>query len=145
MTTPTAPVATRWPLSRVLVLLLAAAFLGLMADIRVEHIDIVRETWKGWIPIAYAAFMAIASLAAVIFWNPLIRNIMLILFPLAFIVGGLGFYFHNQDHLTKVPTQTLSAWTNLKMKRLHGPPELAPLAFAGLGLLGLFGSLKRFN
>jgi len=141
----TSPSSPRWPLARVLILILAAAFLGLMADIKVEHIDIVRETWKGWIPIVYAAFMTLACLAAAILWNNLTRLVLLVLFLLAFIVGGLGFYFHNQDEIAQVPLNTLHAWTNPKMKRLHGPPEIAPLAFAGLGLLGSLASLKRFR
>jgi len=141
----TAPARSRWPLSRLLVLVLAAGFLNLMSDIRVEHIDIVRETWKGWIPIVYSGIMCLACLAAVIFWRDAVRRVMLWLFLAGLIVGGLGFYFHNADRLARVPNDTLNAWTNLKMKRLHGPPEQAPLAFAGLGLLGAIASLKRFN
>ena len=90
--------------------------------------------------------MALACLIAVIFWKPLTRCIMLLLFPIAFIVGGLGFYFHNEARgLSSVPQHSLSAWTDPEMKRVKGPPETAPLAFAGLGLLGLLASLKRFN
>jgi hypothetical protein len=136
---------TRWPFARIVILILAAAFFGLMADIRVEHIDIVRITWKGWIPIAFAAFMTLACLVAFFCWYKIVRRIMLVLFLAAFVVGGLGFYFHNGRGLARVPQDALHAWTNPDMRRVKGPPETAPLAFAGLGLLGLLASLDHFN
>jgi hypothetical protein len=40
---------------------------------------------------------------------------------------------------------SVSAWTDPKMNHSDGPPQVAPLAFAGLGVLGVLASLKRFN
>ena len=135
----------RWSLARILVLVLAAAFLGLLVDIRVEHVDVVRETLLAWTPIVYCAAMAIACGVAVIIWNAKARLILRILFGLALIVGILGFYLHNQGHLGRVFTASIQAWTDPQMKRLRGPPQTAPLSLAGLGLLGVLATLKRFN
>jgi hypothetical protein len=73
----------RWPLTRVLVFLLANAFAGLAMEIRVEHVDAVHEQ-------------------------------------------GV-------------------AWTNPTMNHSDGPPQMAPLAFGGLGMIGILTSLRRFN
>jgi hypothetical protein len=139
------PSHDRWPLARFLILILAAAFAGLMIDIRVEHVDIVRERSIGWLPIIYSGFMMIACLIAFFVWNKTARLAMLPLFLLALVVGSMGFYFHNHGDFKKVATTSTRAWTDPKMKHSHAPPPLAPLAFAGLGVIGIFASLKRFN
>lgn len=143
--TITAAGPSRWSLARVLMLLLAGAFVGLLSDIRVEHVDVVRETVLAWTPIVYSAVMALACLAAVIFWSKTSRLVMRVLFLLAFIVGGLGFYLHNRGHLVNVMTSAANAWFDPKMKHSRGPPQTAPLAFAGLGLLGVSATLRRFQ
>ena len=139
------PSHDRWPLSRILILVLAGAFSGLMIDIRVEHVDAVREHTIAWLPIIYSGCMTIACLIAFIFWNKTARRVMLPLFLLAFVVGGLGFYFHNHGHLIEVIKNAVTAWTDPNMNHSDGPPQVAPLAFAGLGVLGILASLKRFN
>ena len=140
-----AAVHGRWPLTRILVLILAGAFGNLLVDIRVEHVEVVREHAIGWVPIIYSGCMTLACLGAGAFWNQITRRIMLGLFCLALVVGGLGFYKHNHGHLGKVIQTSLSAWTDPHMQHSDRPPELAPLAFAGLGLIGVLASLKRFN
>jgi uncharacterized membrane protein len=135
----------RFPLARVLILLLAGGFMGLMLDIRVEHVDVVRERAIGWVPIIYSGVMGIACLVAVIFWNKTVRLIMLPLFLIALIVGGMGFYFHSHGNIVKVIRTTEAAWTDPNMEHPDAPPQLAPLAFAGLGVIGSLASLRRFN
>jgi hypothetical protein len=134
-----------FPLARVLILILAGAFAGLMSDIRVEHVEAVHDHTVAWLPIAYSAFMTVACAIAFIFWNKTARRIMIPLFLLAFIVGGLGFYFHNHGHIVDVIKDSMNAWTDPSMTHPDGPPEVAPLSFTGLGLLGILASLKRFN
>jgi hypothetical protein len=126
-------------------LILAGAFIGLMVDLRVEHVDVVREHSIAWLPIIYSAFMTVACLVAFAIWNKTTRLIMLPLFALAFIVGGMGFYFHNDGNLKEVLKTSVNAWTDSGMNLPDGPPQMAPLAFAGLGLIGVLASLKRFN
>jgi hypothetical protein len=135
----------RWPLARIMIFILANAFVGLAADIRVEHADAVHERIVAWIPIVYSAFMTIACLAAFVFWNKTARRVMPVLFAAAFVVGGLGFWFHNHGNIKGVITDSINAWVDPRMHLPDGPPEVAPLAFAGLGVLGILASLKRFN
>jgi hypothetical protein len=135
----------RLSLPRVLILILASAFVGLMVDIRAEHVDAVRERPIAWLPIIYSAFMTLSCLAAFSFWSKTSRIIMIPLFLLAFVVGGMGFYFHNHGDFRQVIKTSVSAWTDPTMNHSDGPPQTAPLAFAGLGVIGILASLKRFN
>jgi hypothetical protein len=135
----------RLTLARLLIFILAGGFGGLMVDIRVEHVDVVREHSIAWLPIIYSGIMAIACMAAFVFWNKTARLIMIPLFLLAFVVGGLGFYFHNHGNFIEVARTSLHAWTDPNMNHSDDPPQVAPLAFAGLGLIGIVASLKRFN
>ena len=128
-----------------LILLLAGAFVGLMVDIRVEHVEVIRERPIAWLPIIYSGVMAVACLAAVIVWGKIARLVMALLFSLAFVVGGMGFYFHNHGNFINVIKTSVAAWTDPAMDHSDGPPQLAPLAFAGLGAIGILASLKRFN
>jgi hypothetical protein len=135
----------RFSLARVLILILAGAFVGLMVDIRVEHVDAVRDRPIAWLPIIYSAFMTLACFVAFVFWSKTARLIVFPLFLLAFIVGGMGFYFHNHGDFKEVIKTSVSAWTDPNMNHSDGPPQTAPLAFAGLGTIGILVSLNRFN
>ena len=135
----------RWPLPRIFMFILANAFVGLMIDIRVEHVDVVRERSIAWLPIIYAGFMTLACIFAFIFWKRSTRMIMLPLFIAALIVGGLGFYFHNHGNPQKVIATSVRAWTDPNLNHSDAPPQLAPLAFAGLGAIGMITLLERYN
>ena len=43
--------ARRWPLGRVVVLILAGGFFGLVGDLRMDHVDVVRDQRIAWTPI----------------------------------------------------------------------------------------------
>src|SRR5580698_10386830 len=103
------------PLPRVLIFILANGFLGLMVDIRIEHVDAVRDHAIAWLPIIYSAFMTLACLVAFVFWNKTSRVIMILLFLTAFVVGGMGFYFHNHGSIKKVIETSVGAWTDPSM------------------------------
>jgi len=135
----------RWPLARILIFILANGFIGLMIDIRVEHVDAVREHTVAWLPIVFSGFMAISCLVGFIFWGKLTRRLMLPLFLAALVIGGLGFYFHTHGNIKKVSTTSVNAWTDPNLEHSDAPPQLAPLAFAGLGVIGLLTLMERFN
>ncbi len=89
--------------------------------------------------------MTLACLAAFIFWNKLTRLLMLPLFGLAIIVGGMGVYFHNDGNFKRVITTSIHAWTDPTMHHPDSPPHNAPLAYAGLGLIGIHTPFKPYN
>jgi len=137
-------VLSRWPLPRLILLLLAATFLGLAADLRLEHVDAVRENKLAWTPILYSCFTTLVAAIAAWRWTPLTRRVALITFLLAAAVGIVGFYLHNRGNLLTAPLTLLHAWTDPTLEHMGGPPQNAPMTFATLGLLGALACLNRF-
>jgi len=44
-----------------------------------------------------------------------------------------------------VAKSEINAWTDPTMTHGDDPPQVAPLAFGGLGVIGIVASLGRFN
>ena len=150
---PTAPASSaahrfsgilRWPLARLLMFGLGSAFFGLMCDVRIEHVEVVRHRSITWAPILFAGVMTVACLLATVWWNQTSRRLLIPLFLLALVIGAVGFYLHNDGHVFGVVRTMIAAWTDPRMQHEDAPPHLAPMAFAGLGALGLLTCLKRF-
>ena len=133
-----------WPLARLLMFGLSGAFFGLMCDVRVEHVEVVHHRSITWAPILFAAVMTVACFVATVWWNRPTRRVMVPLFVLTMLIGIVGFYLHNDGHLLGVVKTVIMAWTDPHMQHEDAPPHLAPMAFAGLGALGLLTCLKRF-
>jgi hypothetical protein len=55
-----------------------------------------------------------------------------------------GFWFHTDGRLARSVRHELSAWVR-KIPDEDKPPALAPLAFAGFGILGALACTKRFQ
>ncbi len=133
-----------WTLSKSIALVLVGGYAMMLFDIRSEHVDVVRHNWKAWIPIYYSITMLLVGSAAVARWERGGRQVLLVTFCASFIVGALGFWFHSHGQPIPAITTVLGAWT----KPLHhkdAPPALAPLSFAGLGLLGVLTCARRFQ
>jgi hypothetical protein len=137
--------SSRWPLSRVVVLVLAGTFAALAADLRLEHVEAVREHQIAWTPIVYSCATALVAGVAAWRWSDLTRRVALACFLLGVAVGMAGFYFHNRGNLFSAPVTLLHAWTDSTMEHSAAPPQNAPMNFATLGLLGTFACLKRFS
>jgi hypothetical protein len=121
-------------------LLLGAAFL--LVEIRFEHREVLGETWRGWIPLSYAALLLAAGVPAWIAWTKGGRKVLAALFALAIAVGLLGAWFHSDGRPDKSLARVVRVWAvapgkDGRMKHEDAPPALAPMAFCGLGLLGL--------
>jgi hypothetical protein len=150
-TTPTANNARkwtmilRWPLARLLMFGLSGAFFGLMCDVRIEHVEVVHHRSITWAPILFAGVMTVACLISTIWWNRTTKRLIIPLFVLAVVIGGVGFYLHNDGHVLGVVKTMIAAWADPHMQHEDAPPHLAPMAFAGLGALGLLTCIKRFG
>ena len=125
---------------------LAAALLGglalLLCELRFEHREVLGETWHSWIPLVYAAVTLLCGLIALLRWDGKARPLLAILFGAGIAVGVLGFWFHTGGHLIAGLRDVLLAWRVAPgqdggIKMGSRPPALAPLAFCGLGTLGL--------
>ena len=125
---------------------LAAAVLGgvalLLFELRFEHREVLGETWHSWIPLVYAGATLLAGGLALLRWEAGGRRVLLALFGLGVAVGLLGFWFHTGGHLLAGLRDVLLAWRippghDGGIKIGSRPPALAPLAFCGIGTLGV--------
>jgi hypothetical protein len=122
------------------VLVLGAGFL--LCEIRFEHREVLGETWRGWIPLGYAALLLAAGIPAWLAWRRGGRKLLTALFAVAVAVGLLGAWFHSDGRPARTLVRVAAAWAlppgkDGGIKPGSAPPLLAPLAFCGLGLLGL--------
>ncbi|SRR5258708_7459748 len=125
---------------------IAAALLGgislLLFELRFEHREVLGETWRSWIPLVYAGVTSLAGVAALVRWDAGGRRVLAVLFGVGIVVGLLGFWFHTGGHVVTGLRDVLAAWRiplgqDGGIKMGSKPPALAPLAFCGLGTLGV--------
>ncbi len=136
---------TAWTLNRWAVLLLLFGYAGLFLEIRYDHNHVLLEKRIAWTPIVYSAVMVVAGAVSLSAWATWGRPLMLWLFAAGLIVGLLGFWLHNMGHPFDGIGTMLSAWAGQHPDPTSRPPVLAPLAFAGLGTVGLALCLPRFQ
>ena len=139
-----------WSLNRIIVLLLLGGLAGLLIDIRWEHRVELGRQWETWIPLVYIGLMLIIGVVGLYRWNSWGRRILQVGFSLSLIVGALGVWFHSKGDPVGNFRRVLTAWmvpvgTNGGVKIGSTPPEMAPMAFVGLGLIGLLACSKRFQ
>jgi hypothetical protein len=139
-----------WPLNRIIVLALLGGLVSLMIDIRWEHRVELGRQWETWIPLVYIGLMLIAGVVGLYRWNSWGRRVLQVGFCVCLIVGALGTWFHSKGDPVGNFRHVLTAWTvplgaNGGIKTGSAPPEMAPLAFVGLGLIGLLCCSKRFE
>ena len=134
--------ARSWSLKRWLVLLLTVVFLGLVLDLRSEHVDVIREKWQPWIPIVFSGVAFLIGLLTLIWWRGVMRGLFFVVSLCSFVVGGLGVWFHNEEHLADNLTKIYKAWYT-EVRHPDAPPYLASLLFCFLGVLGMLAALGR--
>jgi hypothetical protein len=129
----------RLPVSRDQVFLLMAAinelFLGI--DIYLAHSISDTIKWNEWIPIIFAPIAGVLLLLASVLAlrrRALATLIATAIFLVSIVVGLLGDYFH----LLRAVLPTAPAGEQVSVNLLvWGPPLLAPLIFALVGLIGI--------
>lgn len=118
----------------------------LLVEVRFEHQAVLAKKWQAWIPLAYTTIMLIAGPLGLFFWNRGGRILLCAGFALAPLLGLVGFWFHSKADpwlaLSKVYKVIWMMPGKIPLDT-DGPPVLAPLALAGLGMLGLVICLAR--
>jgi hypothetical protein len=132
---------------RLLTAVLVGGLAMLVLELRFEHREALGETWHAWIPLAYAATTLAVGSIALVRWSPGFRTALTVLFGVGLAVGLAGVWFHSGGHPVKSVLGVLSVWGlrpgQVGPIKMDGhPPALAPLAFCGLGTLGLLASWK---
>lgn len=162
-----------WTLNKLVVLLTLAGFFMLVMDLRFEHMDVLGEDWQSWIPIIYSGVMVLVGAWGLWFWEKGGRKVLFWAFAASIIVGLLGVWFHDKGKPWKSVTLLVAAWQapirkharreenqtqpvrkpsyppiaanpGEKKKKEEKPnPPLAPLSFAGIGVLGMLACWKK--
>jgi hypothetical protein len=143
------PVDPTTNLRRGIVALLLLGLLVLMVEIRFEHREVMAERWETYIPLVYCAAMLMLGAVGLYAWHTWGRLLLLVGFGLAFAIGAMGLWLHSDGQPAKSLRRVLIAWTlppgdNGGVKpQLSGPPVMAPLAFLGLGAIGMIACARR--
>jgi hypothetical protein len=135
-------------LSKLMAISLLGALCLLLVEIRFEHREVLGERWQSWIPLLYSGGMIVVGGAALTRWHRGGRQVLLVGFSAALLVGLLGLWFHSEGHPISGVLQVLAAWTlrpgdNGGVK-VGAPPVMAPVAFIGLGSMGVLACSWRF-
>lgn len=122
------------------VTLLLAGLGLLLVEVRFEHQAVLAKKWQSWIPLVYTSIMLIAGPLGMFFWKRGGRVMLCAGFALAPLLGLVGFWFHSKGDpwlaLGKIYTVICMTPGKIPLDA-GGPPVLAPLALAGLGMVGL--------
>ncbi|HEY3266588.1 MAG TPA: hypothetical protein VGM37_06655 [Armatimonadota bacterium] len=135
----------RWPFEKLVVLGLIFGFATLMADLRYDHNHVMRKHAAALIPIYYSGGMALLGVICLTAWDSWGRRALIAFFAAGIVVGLLGYWFHNSGHLVSGLRLLFSVWTGKSPDPVAKPPVLAPLAFAGMGALGILACTTRCN
>lgn len=142
-------------INRLIAFLVAGGFLFLLIETRIEHDEVLGEKLAAYVPLVFSAIGFVLALLAALKWQEKWIRILHVYLFFALAVGLGGIYFHNEDRLqgkngvaSEVKEESEESEENEKRKESEAektPPILAPIAFAGLGAVGLLGTYRRWN
>lgn len=133
---------------RLLLLGIVAAFVFMGLEVRYLHAGITETEPVAWVPTVTAGLAIFICLLGLIGDKKMNKILGVILIVLSF-TGLVGFYFHHGGSASETPDLTgieRVVTSDLRTDRLNRmmdggeaadpPPDLAPLSFTGLCLLG---------
>jgi hypothetical protein len=120
---------------------MTGGFLMLLCEVRFEHRAALIGDWRPWLPIIFCTVMLALIPLCAFLWHRGGKSVLMATYGAAMMLGLLGLIFHSEGHLLERLLELLSVWT-LDLQTSGGlvvehPPLLAPLAFVGLGFIGL--------
>lgn len=120
---------------------MSGGFLMLLLEIRFQHRAALIDDWRPWMPIIFCNSMIFVIPVAGIFWKKGGKQVSIAAYCLTMGLGMTGVYFHSEGHPIERLMDVMRVWVippELGAQIIsHHPPVLAPLAFVGLGLIGL--------
>jgi len=130
-------------INRLIVTVCAVGFLFLVVDTFLEHLDAFKDEPLAWVPVGFSLVgLAVVGIAAAR-WNETWIRLAHWCFIAALVVGGVGVYLHVADQFESEEERVAEHGEDKKEEK--APPILSPLAFAGLGAIGLIGTLRKWQ
>jgi hypothetical protein len=129
-------------LNRLLVLVSVTGFAFLLADTTIEHWEILLKEPAACIPALFCFIGLLTGGVAFMRWKEQLIKIFQMVLLASLLVGGLGVYFHlgDDDDAATTPVSP-----QLKNKKEKDKPILAPMSFAGVAVVGLLGTLRKWE
>ncbi|MBI4951388.1 MAG: hypothetical protein HY908_05105 [Myxococcales bacterium] len=125
---------------RLAVALLLGGIALLVLEVRVEHHVVLAEKTHAWAPLIYGMAMLALGALALPLWRRGGRQAMAWGFAFGILLGAVGVFFHAKGE----PFSAVAELFGIVLRSPGdivtdggGPPILAPLAWSGLGLLGV--------
>ncbi|HUN65057.1 MAG TPA: hypothetical protein VMW43_03080 [Bacteroidota bacterium] len=133
-------------LNRLLVAGSAAGFVFLLADTTIEHRDLFfREFWV-LIPALFGIAGAVAGAVAYFRWDEKAIRFFNIVLIASCVVAAAGIYFHIGEDDDEDARPVAAQMEQKKEKEKEkDKPILAPLSFAGVAVVGLLGTLRKWE
>ena len=129
-----------YSLNRLLAIVVALGSLFLMIETMIEHWGVLSQEPVAFIPITGGLFGFLVAAVTIIRWNEKSIRVLhyLLLGFLVVSIGGLYFHIAEEDE-ADMTEETREHESKEKEK-----PLLAPLSFAGLAVVGLLGTSRRW-
>jgi len=131
-----------YSINRLLVFLTSISFIFLLADTTIEHWPIFKQEPMAFIPLVFCIAGAILGIFTVVNWKEKLIHWFQVLLFASFIVAIAGFYLHIEswEEQTNLTAEEIEHEANEKEK-----PLLAPLSFAGIAVIGLLGTMRKWK
>jgi hypothetical protein len=129
-------------LNRMIVLVTTLGFAVLLLDITIEHWEImIDEIWV-YVPIVFSIVIIVLGIITTVKWKEKNIRLFQVFLVLSFLIAGSGLFFHLEDEEDEPnpKTQEREHEENEKDK-----PIIAPFAFAGLAVIGLLGTSRKWK
>lgn len=116
----------------------------------IEHREVFGEKPISWMPVVVSLLGLIASAWAFTQWQQLSIRALQVVSVLLLIVGLGGLFFHNAERLgfgerEAMHEEEKHSETHEEEHEEHHAPPLAPLAFSGMGFLGLIATYQHWR
>lgn len=128
-------------LNRLLVLFVAGGFLFLLVDSILEHLDILSQDIMAYTPVVFSAIGCVLSVLVVARWGDRWIRILHAFLFVSFIVSAAGLYFHLEEE----DEEEMTAEKREHEEKEKDKPPLAPLSFAGLAMVGLLATSRKWH
>jgi hypothetical protein len=132
----------QYSLNKLLILVTTLGFAFLLLDTTIEHWPTFEEEIMSFIPLVFSLAGLVLGIIVFITWKEKFIYWFQILLFASFIVAAAGLYFHIEEEDDEISLTAVEREHEMNEK---DKPLLAPIAFAGLAVFGLLGTMRKWE